>query len=103
MTKGEARRIWNRFGLAYPIGTPNYLFENAEALLKLEEKHAQELASARRAAFDDAAKAVCRYCVDGVAAELHPQSGYWHTVDERRNEYCMGSPIRELAAKEGKQ
>lgn len=40
-TVGEARKIWNRNGLAWGSGVPDYLFENAEALLKLEGKIAE--------------------------------------------------------------
>lgn len=44
-TVGEAREIWNRNGLAWGSGVPDYLFENAEALLKLEGKIAEARAA----------------------------------------------------------
>jgi len=52
-TVGEAREIWNRNGLAWGSGAPDYLFENAEALLKLEGK----IATARASAFTEAVQA----------------------------------------------
>jgi hypothetical protein len=90
---GDARRIWQRFGLAVPIGSPDHLFENAEALLKLEEKHAQELTTARQDAARDAYEQVIRLA-DGYDVPCDPRT----EAEETAHQIVRG--IRALAAAE---
>lgn len=54
--------------------------------------------TSRERALEDAAHAVCRYCLDGVPLI----NGEWHSIqfynpDERINVYCLATPIRALS------